>query len=56
MYIKKALVAAFLILLRAVKMKKNVIWINIACVALTLAMMLAAIPAPVEANGQPVIR
>ena len=53
---KKALVTAFLILLHAVKMKKNVIWINSACVALTLAMMLAVIPAPVEANGQPVIR
>ncbi|MFC2050636.1 CFI-box-CTERM domain-containing protein [Chloroflexota bacterium] len=32
-------------------MKKNVIWINTACVALSLAMMLAMIPAPVEANG-----
>ena len=53
---KKALVTAFLILLHAVKMKKNVIWINSACVALSLAMMLAVIPAPVEANGQPVIR
>ena len=32
-------------------MKKNVIWINSACVALSLAMVLAVIPAPAEANG-----